>query len=174
MYALADSPVRAGQFVRASCLCQPVQLANRTGPVRFRFVIPKQWELSVLDLANGREKELTHSIELFWVTCGQSEERTNLIGEVSWLDYGHRGMQVWYPSSGHDPFQQEDFLQVFMYSNAVLNSDRKGDGYCQIIFDAFLILNIKFVVVFGKVQAKIRAEFIIMLKVALFWRRPVI
>lgn len=51
-------------------------------------------ELSLLDLDEGREKELTDSVELFWVTCGQSEEKRNLIEEVSWLDYGHRGMQV--------------------------------------------------------------------------------
>lgn len=69
-------------------------------------------ELSLLDLDDGRERELTDSIELFWVTCGQSEEKTNLIEEVSWLDYGHRGMQVWYPSLGVDPFKQEDFLQL--------------------------------------------------------------
>ncbi|CAN6710942.1 unnamed protein product [Malus baccata var. baccata] len=69
-------------------------------------------ELSLLDLDDGRERELTDSIELFWVTCGQSEEETNLIEEVSWLDYGHRGMQVWYPSLGVDPFKQEDFLQL--------------------------------------------------------------
>lgn len=69
-------------------------------------------ELSLLDLDDGRERELTDSVELFWVTCGQSEEKTNLIEEVSWLDYGHRGMQVWYPSLGADPFKQEDFLQL--------------------------------------------------------------
>ncbi|KAF5953090.1 hypothetical protein HYC85_011034 [Camellia sinensis] len=82
-------------------------------------------ELSLLDLDDGRERELTDSDELFWVTCGQSEEKTNLIEEVSWLDYGHRGMQcsllfyssdaslqVWYPSLGVDPFKQEDFLQL--------------------------------------------------------------
>ncbi|KDP28594.1 hypothetical protein JCGZ_14365 [Jatropha curcas] len=69
-------------------------------------------ELSLLDLDDGRERELTDSVELFWVTCGQSEEKTNLVEEVSWLDYGHRGMQVWYPSAGVDPFKQEDFLQL--------------------------------------------------------------
>ncbi|XP_048597309.1 guanine nucleotide exchange factor subunit RIC1-like isoform X1 [Brassica napus] len=69
-------------------------------------------ELSLLDLVDGRERELTDSVELFWVTCGQSEEKTNLVEEVSWLDYGHRGMQVWYPSLGDDPFIQEDFLQL--------------------------------------------------------------
>ncbi|KAK6920089.1 Ribosome control protein 1 [Dillenia turbinata] len=69
-------------------------------------------ELSLLDLDDGRERELTDSVELFWVTCGQSEDKTNLIEEVSWLDYGHRGMQVWYPSPGVDPFKQEDFLQL--------------------------------------------------------------
>ncbi|XP_044493876.1 guanine nucleotide exchange factor subunit RIC1-like isoform X2 [Mangifera indica] len=69
-------------------------------------------ELSLLDLDDGRERELTNSVELFWVTCGQSEEKMSLIEEVSWLDYGYRGMQVWYPSSGVDPFKQEDFLQL--------------------------------------------------------------
>ncbi|KAM7277274.1 hypothetical protein ACFE04_019140 [Oxalis oulophora] len=69
-------------------------------------------ELSVLDLDDGRERELTDSVELFWVTCGQPEEKTNLIEDVSWLDYGHRGMQVWYPSPGVDSFKQEDFLQL--------------------------------------------------------------
>ncbi|KAK9279850.1 hypothetical protein L1049_013532 [Liquidambar formosana] len=69
-------------------------------------------ELSLLDLDEGRERELTDSVELFWVTCGQSEEKKNLIEEVSWLDYGHRGMQVWYPSPGVDRFKQEDFMQL--------------------------------------------------------------
>uniref|UniRef100_A0A2N9F0P2 RIC1 C-terminal alpha solenoid region domain-containing protein n=1 Tax=Fagus sylvatica TaxID=28930 RepID=A0A2N9F0P2_FAGSY len=69
-------------------------------------------ELSLLDLDEGRERELTDSVELFWVTCGPSEEKINLIEEVSWLDYGHRGMQVWYPSPGVEPFMQEDFMQL--------------------------------------------------------------
>uniref|UniRef100_A0A0V0IZW4 RIC1 C-terminal alpha solenoid region domain-containing protein n=1 Tax=Solanum chacoense TaxID=4108 RepID=A0A0V0IZW4_SOLCH len=69
-------------------------------------------ELSLLDLDEGRERELTDSVELFWVTCDQSEEKASLIEEVSWLDYGHRGMQVWYPSPGADVFKQEDFLQL--------------------------------------------------------------
>ncbi|VVB06503.1 unnamed protein product [Arabis nemorensis] len=76
------------------------------------LILRKNGELSLLDLVDGRERELTDSVELFWVTCGQSEEKTNLIEEVSWLDYGHRGMQVWYPSLGDDPFRQEDFLQL--------------------------------------------------------------
>ncbi|CAA0819359.1 Unknown protein [Striga hermonthica] len=76
------------------------------------LILRMNGELSLLDLDDGRERELTHSVELFWVTCGQSEEKTNLIEEVSWLDYGHRGMQVWYPSPGVDPFKQEDFLQL--------------------------------------------------------------
>ncbi|KAK9146414.1 hypothetical protein Sjap_006317 [Stephania japonica] len=69
-------------------------------------------ELSLLDLDDGHERELTDSVELFWVTCGHSKEEANLIEEVSWLDYGYRGMQVWYPSPGVDPFKQEDFLQL--------------------------------------------------------------
>ncbi|KAG5544966.1 hypothetical protein RHGRI_017431 [Rhododendron griersonianum] len=42
-------------------------------------------ELSQLDLNDGRERELTDSVELFWVTCGLSEEKTNLIEKVSWF-----------------------------------------------------------------------------------------
>lgn len=76
------------------------------------LILRTNGELSLLDLDEGRERELTDSVELFWVTCGQSEEKTSLIEEVSWLDYGHRGMQVWYPSSGADVFKQEDFLQL--------------------------------------------------------------
>ncbi|XP_057979340.1 uncharacterized protein LOC131165493 [Malania oleifera] len=76
------------------------------------LVLRTNGELSLLDLDDGHERELTDSVELFWVTCGQSREKTNLIEEVSWLDYGHRGMQVWYPSPGADPFKQEDFLQL--------------------------------------------------------------
>ncbi|KAL5863447.1 hypothetical protein ACOSQ3_000961 [Xanthoceras sorbifolium] len=76
------------------------------------LILRTNGELSLLDLDDGRERELTDSVELFWVTCGQSEEKTSLIEEVSWLDYGHRGMQVWYPSPGVDSFKQEDFLQL--------------------------------------------------------------
>ncbi|GMH17268.1 hypothetical protein Nepgr_019109 [Nepenthes gracilis] len=76
------------------------------------LILRANGELSLLDLDDGHERELTDSVELFWVTSGQSEEKANLIEEVSWLDYGHRGMQVWYPSPGADPFKQEDFLQL--------------------------------------------------------------
>ncbi|RAL48931.1 hypothetical protein DM860_001251 [Cuscuta australis] len=76
------------------------------------LILRTNGELSLLDLDEGRERELTDSVELFWVTCGQSEEKTTLIEEVSWLDYGHRGMQVWYPSPGLNSFKQEDFLQL--------------------------------------------------------------
>ncbi|EPS67848.1 hypothetical protein M569_06924, partial [Genlisea aurea] len=76
------------------------------------LILRGKGDLSLLDLDNGRERELSDSVELFWVTCGQLEEKTNLIEEVAWLDYGHRGMQVWYPSPGVDPFKQEDFLQL--------------------------------------------------------------
>ncbi|GMJ00926.1 hypothetical protein like AT3G61480 [Hibiscus trionum] len=76
------------------------------------LILRTNGELSLLDLDDGRERELTNSVELFWVTCGQSEEKTNIIEDVSWLDYGYRGMQVWYPSPGVDSFKQEDFLQL--------------------------------------------------------------
>ena len=58
------------------------------------LILRANGELSLLDLDDGHERELTDAVELFWVTCGQSEDKTNLIEEVSWLDYGHRGMQV--------------------------------------------------------------------------------
>lgn len=58
------------------------------------LILRANGELSLLDLDDGRERELTDSVELFWVTCGQSEEKKSLIEEVSWLDYGYRGMQV--------------------------------------------------------------------------------
>lgn len=80
-------------------------------PVRC-LILRTNGELSLLDLDEGRERELTDSVELLWVTCGQTDEKTNLIEEVSWLDYGHRGMQVWYPSPGVESFKQEDFLQL--------------------------------------------------------------
>ncbi|OEL29002.1 hypothetical protein BAE44_0009984 [Dichanthelium oligosanthes] len=76
------------------------------------LILRTNGELSVLDMDDGHEHALTNSIELFWVTCSQFEEKGSLIKEVSWLDYGHRGMQVWYPSHGADPFKQEDFLQL--------------------------------------------------------------
>ncbi|OIW07762.1 hypothetical protein TanjilG_12888 [Lupinus angustifolius] len=75
------------------------------------LILRANGELSLLDLDDGRERTLTDSVELFWVTCGQCEDKTNLTEEVSWLDYGHRGMQVWYPSPGANSFKQEDFLQ---------------------------------------------------------------
>ncbi|KAI8527988.1 hypothetical protein RHMOL_Rhmol12G0116700 [Rhododendron molle] len=88
-------------------------------------------ELSQLDLVDGRERELT---ELFWVTCGLSEEKTNLIEKVSWLDYGRRGMQVWYPSPGVDPFKQEDFLQRDKNEEplrlAVLSAEKPHFSHC--------------------------------------------
>ncbi|KAJ3699104.1 hypothetical protein LUZ61_002809 [Rhynchospora tenuis] len=76
------------------------------------LILRKNGELSLLDLDDGHEQVLTNSVDLLWVTCGKSEDKANLIKEVSWLDYGHRGMQVWYPSHSGDPFKQEDFLQL--------------------------------------------------------------
>ncbi|XP_062220514.1 uncharacterized protein LOC133919949 isoform X1 [Phragmites australis] len=76
------------------------------------LILRMNGELSVLDMDDGHEHTLTNSVELFWVTCSQFEEKGSLIKEVSWLDYGHQGMQVWYPSHGADPFKQEDFLQL--------------------------------------------------------------
>lgn len=58
------------------------------------LILRANGELSLLDLDDGHERGLTDSVELFWVTCEQSEENSNLIEDISWLDYGNRGMQV--------------------------------------------------------------------------------
>jgi hypothetical protein len=60
------------------------------------LILQMNGELSVMDMDDGHEHALTNSVELFWVTCSQSEEKGSLFKEVSWLDYGHRGMQVRY------------------------------------------------------------------------------
>ncbi|KAI5071151.1 hypothetical protein GOP47_0013402 [Adiantum capillus-veneris] len=69
-------------------------------------------ELSLLDLDEGSERKLTGDVEHFWVTYKQPDGEANLIEEVSWLAYGHHGMQAWYPSTGEDPYQLQDFLQL--------------------------------------------------------------
>ena len=71
-------------------------------------------DLSLLDLDDGRERELTHSVELFWVTCGQLGEKTNLIEEVSWLDYGHRGMQVLVSAGIMPLYKDYAFYLIFL------------------------------------------------------------
>lgn len=109
----AKSPPASMRFIPdqlggdyASVNAKPSQEPSRC------LILRANGELSLLDLDDGHERELTDSVELFWVTCGRSDDKENLIEEISWLDYGHRGMQVWYPSSGADPFKQEDFLQL--------------------------------------------------------------
>ncbi|XP_052193499.1 uncharacterized protein LOC127801965 isoform X2 [Diospyros lotus] len=108
MHFIPDQLLR--EQVSENNVLLPSDLLGRE-PVRC-LILRANGELSLLDLDDGRERKLTDSVELFWVTCGQSEGKTNLIEDVSWLDYGHRGMQVWYPSPGVDPFKQEDFLQL--------------------------------------------------------------
>ncbi|GAB4844512.1 hypothetical protein Ancab_037891 [Ancistrocladus abbreviatus] len=112
------------------------------------LILRANGELSLLDLDDGHERELTDSVELFWVTCGQSEEKTNLIEEVSWLDYGHRGMQVWYPSPGADPFKQEDFLQL----DPELEFDRE-------VYPLGLLPNVGMVVVLGLIPFSVLLPF---------------
>ena len=51
-------------------------------------------ELSLLDLDEGSERKLTGDVEHFWVTYKQLDGEANLIEEVSWLAYGHHGMQA--------------------------------------------------------------------------------
>ncbi|CAM6095693.1 unnamed protein product [Calypogeia fissa] len=62
-------------------------------------------ELSLLDLERGSERRLISGVERFWLTCGRPKEEAALIKEVPWWAYGHRGMQVWYPSSPADTSQ---------------------------------------------------------------------
>lgn len=69
-------------------------------------------ELSLLDLDEGSERNLTGDVEHFWVTYKDLGGEANLIEEVSWLAYGHHGMQAWYPSAGADRYQLQDFLQL--------------------------------------------------------------
>ncbi|XVE77175.1 hypothetical protein DITRI_Ditri13aG0040700 [Diplodiscus trichospermus] len=79
------------------------------------LILRANGELSLLDLDDGRERDLTDSVELFWVTCGQSEEKGNLIGMfLGWIMATKECslfLQVWYPSPGVDSFKQGDFLQ---------------------------------------------------------------
>lgn len=46
------------------------------------LILRSNGELSLLDLDDGRERNLTDSVELFWVTCGHFEDKTNLIEEA--------------------------------------------------------------------------------------------
>ncbi|KAF7140597.1 hypothetical protein RHSIM_Rhsim06G0126700 [Rhododendron simsii] len=75
-----------------------------------------------LDLDERRERELSDFVELFWVTCGLSEEKTNLIDKV------------WYPSPGVDPFKQEDFLQL----DPEIEFDREPDEIALFVLFRFL------------------------------------
>lgn len=59
-------------------------------------------ELSLLDLDSGSERALVLGVEHFWLTQGRDKEEAALIEEVPWWAYGHRGMQVWYPSTHTD------------------------------------------------------------------------
>ncbi|KAI8531097.1 hypothetical protein RHMOL_Rhmol11G0110800 [Rhododendron molle] len=85
------------QDLPSRCLGVFVSLLQKA---RRCLILRVNGELSQLDLDDGWERELTDSVELFWVTCGLSEEKTNLIEKV------------WYPSPGVDPFKQEVFLQL--------------------------------------------------------------
>jgi hypothetical protein len=59
-------------------------------------------ELSLLDLDEGSERKLTGDVEHFWVTYKQLDGEANLIEEVSWLAYGHHGMQACLYNSSFD------------------------------------------------------------------------
>lgn len=77
------------------CYSKPVILDFYSVSYDIRCLILRMnGELSVLDMDDGHEHAVTNSVELFWVTCSQFEEKGSLLKEVSWLDYGHRGMQV--------------------------------------------------------------------------------
>ncbi|KAH9536131.1 hypothetical protein CY35_17G090800 [Sphagnum magellanicum] len=76
------------------------------------MILRTDGELSLLDLDQGNERRLVSGIERFWLSWGRPKEEAELIKEVPWWAYGHRGMQVWYPSSTADTSQAHELLQL--------------------------------------------------------------
>jgi hypothetical protein len=58
------------------------------------MILRTDGELSLLDLDQGNERRLVSGIERFWLSWGRPKEEAELIKEVPWWAYGHRGMQV--------------------------------------------------------------------------------
>lgn len=75
----------------------PITDVVRRQPTRC-MILRTDGDLSLLDLDSGSERPLVSGVEHFWITKGRPREEAALIEEVPWWAYGHRGMQVWYPS----------------------------------------------------------------------------
>eukprot|EP00850_Spirogloea_muscicola_P003181 SM000012S25443 [mRNA] locus=s12:1087565:1095716:- [translate_table: standard] len=111
----AKKPLVAMQFVPNSGASKsdgftPTEEAVQRQPTRC-MLLRMDGELSLLDLERGSERPLVLGIEHFWLTQGRPEEEAALIEEVPWWAYGHRGMQVWYPSSDADTSAHSASLQ---------------------------------------------------------------
>ncbi|KAI8551372.1 hypothetical protein RHMOL_Rhmol06G0180800 [Rhododendron molle] len=92
--AAASPPLFSGNDCSFSCSTIPTvgrrKLQPFLAPPRSSIEMP--WSIRYpaskgekLDLEDGGERDLTDSVELFWVTFGLSEEKTNLIDKVSWF-----------------------------------------------------------------------------------------
>ncbi|CAI7744404.1 unnamed protein product, partial [Closterium sp. NIES-53] len=88
----------------------PLAEAMRRQPTKC-MLLRTDGDLSLLDLDSGSERALVAGVENFWLTQGGDEAAAALIEEVPWWAYGHRGMQVWYPSLYHDAAGQPAEVQ---------------------------------------------------------------
>ncbi|CAI5523710.1 unnamed protein product [Closterium sp. Naga37s-1] len=88
----------------------PLAEAMRRQPTKC-MLLRTDGDLSLLDLDSGSERALVAGVENFWLTQGGDEAAAALIEEVPWWAYGHRGMQVWYPSLYHDASGQPAEVQ---------------------------------------------------------------
>ncbi|GJP42311.1 hypothetical protein CLOM_g1893 [Closterium sp. NIES-68] len=88
----------------------PLAAAMRRQPTKC-MLLRTDGDLSLLDLDSGSERALVAGVENFWLTQGGDEAAAALIEEVPWWAYGHRGMQVWYPSLYHDASGQPSEVQ---------------------------------------------------------------
>eukprot|EP00898_Chlorokybus_atmophyticus_P004519 jgi/Chlat1/5068/Chrsp33S08959 len=79
------------------------------------IVLRSDGQLLLLHIAQGTERQLLTGVEHFWVTAGRSQPEASA-AERPWWAYGHRGMQLWYPSSpdtssSDSLFQQDPELE---------------------------------------------------------------
>eukprot|EP00899_Mesostigma_viride_P007295 jgi/Mesvir1/16567/Mv10107-RA.1 len=74
-----------------------VVAASSASPVKC-MVLRTDGELSLLDLEQGSERALLEDVEHFWLTVGRPKADPWLVEELPWWAYGHRGMQLWFPT----------------------------------------------------------------------------
>ncbi|CAI5464880.1 unnamed protein product [Closterium sp. Yama58-4] len=99
-----------GKSGKGSIVKDPLAEAMRRQPTKC-MLLRTDGDLSLLDLDSGSERALVAGVENFWLTQGGDEAAAALIEEVPWWAYGHRGMQVWYPSLYHDASGQPAEVQ---------------------------------------------------------------